>query len=77
MALYDAVAAVAFARPELVDWREARIDIEVAGQVTRGRTVVEVRPGRGGEFNAQFAAEIDVEKAKAVILDTLRAEASW
>jgi inosine-uridine nucleoside N-ribohydrolase len=77
MALYDAVAAVAFARPELVTWREARIDIEVVGDLTRGRTVVEVRPGRGGEFNAQFAADIDVEMAKAVILETLRAEAGW
>ena len=76
MALYDAVAAVAFAYPDHVTWREARIDVELSGGLTRGRTVVEVRPGRA-EFNAAYGADIDVDKAKAVILETLRAEASW
>ncbi len=76
MALYDAVAAVAFAYPDHVTWREARIDVELAGGLTRGRTVVEARPGRA-EFNAAYGADIDVDKAKAVILETLRAEASW
>jgi Inosine-uridine nucleoside N-ribohydrolase len=76
MALYDAVAAVAFAHPELVAWREAKIDVELAGTLTRGRTVVEVRPGRG-TFNASFGATIDAAKAKTIILETLRAEASW
>jgi inosine-uridine nucleoside N-ribohydrolase len=76
MALYDAVAAVAFAYPEHVTWREARLDVELSGTFTRGRTVVETRPGRG-EFNAAFGVRIDVDKAKTVILETLRAEASW
>lgn len=76
MALYDAVAAVAFVFPEHVTWREARIDIELSGTLTRGRTVVETRTGRG-EFNATYGVDIDVEKAKAVILETLHAEASW
>ncbi len=76
MALYDAVAAVAFVFPEHVTWREARIDVELSGALTRGRTVVETRPGRG-EFNGAYGVEIDVEKAKAIILETLHAEASW
>lgn len=76
MALYDAVAAVAFAFPEHVTWREARLDIELSGTLTRGRTVIETRAGRG-EFNAAYGVEIDVEKAKAIILETLHAEASW
>ncbi|WP_117192264.1 nucleoside hydrolase [Rhizobium terrae] len=76
MALYDAVAAVAFAYPDHVTWREARLDVELSGALTRGRTVIEVRPGRA-EFNAAYGVEIDVDKAKAVILETLRAEASW
>lgn len=76
MALYDAVAAVAFAYPDHVTWREVRLDVELAGTVTRGRTVVETRSGRG-EFNAAFGADIDIDRAKTIILETLRAEASW
>lgn len=76
MSLYDAVAAVCFVQPDLVTWQPARIDIELAGTVTRGRTVVETRSGRG-EFNAAFAAAIDADRAKTIILDALRAEASW
>ncbi|MDO1584205.1 nucleoside hydrolase [Rhizobium oryzicola] len=75
MALYDAIAAVAFVQPDLVTWREARIDIELAGTFTRGRTVVEQRSGRA-PFNAAFAADIDVEAARAMILDVLKEEAS-
>ena len=76
MSLYDAVAAVAFVQPDLVTWGEARIDMELAGAVTRGRTVVETRSGRG-EFNARFAADIDAQRAKDIILSALKAEASW
>jgi len=76
MPLYDAVAAVALAYPEAVNWQEARIDVELGRGLTRGRTVVETRRGRGS-FNAVFGAAIDVEKARAVILETLRAEATW
>ncbi|AYD02382.1 nucleoside hydrolase [Neorhizobium sp. NCHU2750] len=76
MSLYDAVAAVCFVRPDLATWQAARIDIELAGTLTRGRTVVETRVGRG-EFNASFAADIDADKAKTIILEALRAEASW
>ncbi len=76
MPLYDAVAAVALAYPEAVTWQEARIDVELGGGLTRGRTVVETRRGRG-RFNAVFGAAIDVEKARTVILETLRAEATW
>jgi len=76
MALYDAVAAVAFAYPEPATWREARIDVELAGLLTRGRTVVESRGGRA-EFNAAYGVDIDAGKARSIILETLRSEASW
>ena len=77
MALYDAVAAFAFAYPDHVTWREARIDMETAGTVTRGRTVVETRAAKVSGFNGSYAAEIDVEKARDTILETLKAEATW
>lgn len=75
MSLYDAVAAVAFTRPDLVKWRAARLDVELQGSHTRGRTVVEIREGRA-EFNAHFAEDIQVEQARDLILQALRDEAS-
>ncbi|TWF52120.1 nucleoside hydrolase [Neorhizobium alkalisoli] len=76
MALYDAVAGFAFVEPEHVTWREARLDVELAGTVTRGRTVIETRPGRG-TFNVIYAVDVAVEEARTAILETLRAEATW
>jgi len=60
-----------------VTGREARIDMETAGTVTRGRTVVETRAAKVSGFNGSYAAEIDVEKARDTILETLKAEATW
>jgi purine nucleosidase len=75
MSLYDAVAAVAFIRDDLVTWRRARLDVELCGTHTRGRTVVETRAGRA-PFNADYAVDIDVEAARKIILDVLKSEAS-
>lgn len=74
MSLYDGVAAVAFTRPDLVEWREARLDVELQGQHTRGRTVIETRHGRG-VFNAHYAQGIRVEEARDLILQVLQNEA--
>ncbi|MGZ9723880.1 nucleoside hydrolase [Rhizobium miluonense] len=73
MALYDPTAAAIFVAPEIAVLRHARIDAELQGRHTRGRTVVETRASHG-EFNAHFAAEIDVEKARAIIFDALLRE---
>jgi purine nucleosidase len=73
-ALYDPVAAVAFTRPDLVSFRPARIDVELAGTLTRGRTVVDPRPA--AIPNARYAVDIDVEAARRVILDALAAAAA-
>lgn len=73
MALYDPVAAVAFCYPELVTWQKARIDVELQGTFTRGRTVLEARPGRA-VFNARYGAEVNAERARDIILKTLVVE---
>ncbi|MEZ2133013.1 MULTISPECIES: nucleoside hydrolase [unclassified Sinorhizobium] len=75
MALYDPTAAAAFTMPDLVTYRSARIDVELYGQHTRGRTVIETRASHG-TFNAQFAADIDADRAHAIILGALVKEAS-
>ncbi|MBB3646742.1 purine nucleosidase [Rhizobium sp. BK619] len=74
MAIYDPSAAVAFVAPDIVGFRPARIDVELQGSLTRGRTVVETRATHA-TFNAQFAAEIDAERARGIILAALVNEA--
>ncbi|NEJ70331.1 nucleoside hydrolase [Rhizobium phaseoli] len=74
MAIYDPTAAIAFVAPDVVSFRPARIDIELQGALTRGRTVVETRATHA-TFNAQFAADIDVDRARVIILEALVNEA--
>ncbi|MFC5756363.1 nucleoside hydrolase [Rhizobium sp. GCM10022189] len=74
MAIYDPSAAVAFVAPQVVSFRPARIDVELQGQHTRGRTVVETRATHA-TFNAQFAADIDADMARVIILAALVNEA--
>lgn len=72
MALYDPAAA--FALTPAVAFRPARIEVELAGSLTRGRTVVDSRATAAP--NAHFAAETDPQTARAAILGALLAEAS-
>ncbi|MBB4293012.1 purine nucleosidase [Rhizobium leguminosarum] len=74
MAIYDPCAAVAFVAPDIVSFRPARIDVELQGALTRGRTVVETRAAHAN-FNAQFAADIDADRARVIILAALVNEA--
>ncbi len=74
MAIYDPTAAAIFVEPDIATLRHARIDAELQGQHTRGRTVVETRASHG-QFNAHFAAEIDAERARRIVFDALMREA--
>jgi len=74
MALYDPTAAAIFIAPEVAGFRHARIDAELQGQHTRGRTVVETRAAHG-EFNAHYAADIDADAVRRLFLEALAAEA--
>ncbi|KQR30844.1 nucleoside hydrolase [Rhizobium sp. Leaf155] len=76
MALYDPCAAVAMVDPESVTWKPARIDIELQGGLTRGRTVVEARSAHAERFNAHYAESVDAEYARKIILGALVGEAN-
>ncbi|MGF6176318.1 nucleoside hydrolase [Ensifer sp. 4252] len=75
MAIYDPAAAVAFVNAGAVSFRKARIDAELAGTLTRGRTVVEIRESHGA-FNAEYATDVHAEAARAQILGALMKEAA-
>lgn len=74
MAIYDPIAAAIFVAPEIASLRHSRIDVELQGSHTRGRTVVEIRTSHA-RFNAQHAVEIDAEAARVIILGALVSEA--
>ncbi|THV15803.1 nucleoside hydrolase [Rhizobium rhizophilum] len=75
MALYDAVAAAAFVRGDLVTVQKARIDMECGNGLTRGRTIVETRSSHG-VFNAEFVADCDAAAIKAIVGSALHWEAA-
>jgi inosine-uridine nucleoside N-ribohydrolase len=58
--MHDPVALAYALRPELLEVREARVDVDCAWGQGRGRTNVDFR-GRGGAVNATVAVGIDSE----------------
>ena len=74
MALYDPTAAAIFIAPDIASFRHVRVDVELQGRHTRGRTVVETRASHA-VFNAHYAAKIDVERARGIVLGALVNEA--
>jgi inosine-uridine nucleoside N-ribohydrolase len=58
--MHDPVALAYALRPELLEVREARIEVDCAWGQGRGRTNVDFR-GRGGSVNATVAVGIDSE----------------
>ncbi|MGK9285488.1 nucleoside hydrolase [Sinorhizobium meliloti] len=75
MAIYDPCAAVALVDGNAVLFRPARIDVELAGALTRGRTVVETR-GSHETFNAHYAVDVDAERVRGHLLGALAKEAA-
>jgi purine nucleosidase len=73
MAIYDPTAAAAFVRDDIVDFRAARIDVELGGTHTRGRTIVETRSHV--TFNAHYAVDVRAGAARDLILGALLDEA--
>ncbi|MCB9943918.1 MAG: nucleoside hydrolase [Geminicoccaceae bacterium] len=69
MALYDPVAAAALACPELFTFAAARIDVELAGRHTRGRTVVDQRDPVAA--NARIVDSLDAATVKSLCLSAL------
>jgi purine nucleosidase len=69
MALYDPVAAAAFLCPDLFTAAPARIEVELAGHHTRGRTVTDLR--LGATHNATVFTNCDADAVRALCLSGL------
>src|SRR5262249_14652689 len=65
--LKDALGIVALAQPAALTTRPAIVDVEVRGELTRGMSVVDARPGRREAANADLAVSVDVAAVRAYI----------
>lgn len=73
MSIYDAMAAVAFVAEDIIRFVDVRADIELAGILSRGRTIFQQRDGVTP--NAKLAVAVETAQARAIILGALAWEA--
>ena len=71
--IHDAVAVGHLAVPGLVETRRYRVDVETRGELTRGRTVVDVEGVSGLPPNADVGVSIDRERFIELLFDAVRA----
>jgi purine nucleosidase/pyrimidine-specific ribonucleoside hydrolase len=69
--MHDPVALAYALRPELLEVRRARVEVDCAWGLGRGRTNVDFR-GRAGEPNANVAVGIDSDRFLAFLLERIR-----
>ncbi len=70
--LHDPLAAAVCLFPDLVKTEKCHVDVELRGELTRGMTVVD-RRGRTplGEENINVALEVDAERFKTMLMNSL------
>jgi pyrimidine-specific ribonucleoside hydrolase len=69
--IHDAVAVAWLADPAMVVGRPVRIDIEIAGGHTRGRTVADEEGLAGRPVNAEVGVTIDRERLIDMVVDAV------
>jgi inosine-uridine nucleoside N-ribohydrolase len=67
--IHDAVAVAHLAYPGLVTTVRTNVTMELTGEFTRGRTVVDLRAVTGREPNAEVGVDIDRDRFIAIIRD--------
>lgn len=70
-ALHDALAMLAAVEPDVITTEKYHVDIETAGTHTRGQTVVDLFGVGGGEPNADVAMDLNLERFKEVIQQSI------
>jgi inosine-uridine nucleoside N-ribohydrolase len=67
--VHDALCIAALIDPAVIATRPAHIDVELTGELTRGRTVVDLRPISGQPANATWAHGADRERFLELLVD--------
>jgi pyrimidine-specific ribonucleoside hydrolase len=70
--LHDALAVAHLLRPEVIKTRGMNVEIETAGEFTRGRTVADVYGISGRAPNAEVALEVNLPLFKKMLFEAIR-----
>jgi inosine-uridine nucleoside N-ribohydrolase len=70
--LEDVVGVFALSRPDGMTTRPANVDIETRGELTRGMSVVDSRPGTREEPNLDLAVNVDIAAIRKYMDSVLR-----
>jgi purine nucleosidase len=69
--VHDPCAVARVARPELVECRDAYVEVELAGRLTTGMTVTDFREVKGRPFNARAGTSLAVDGFWDLFIDAL------
>ncbi|WP_437188424.1 nucleoside hydrolase [Planctomicrobium sp. SH668] len=70
--LPEVVALAAITQPRLFEQRPMRVDVEVAGELTRGMTIFDRRQGIGNQPNIDVVTEIDQIGVRDYVMRLIR-----
>jgi inosine-uridine nucleoside N-ribohydrolase len=68
--LKDVLGVAALAQPNLFETRPLRVDVEVSGELTRGMSVVDARPGAKNDTNVDLAVGLDRARLREYLKST-------
>lgn len=69
--LHDPCAVLAVTHPQVIEYTDRPVDVELAGTLTRGMTVVDRRPSPGGEPNVAHGHTLDHPAARTLVLEAI------
>lgn len=70
--LHDALAVSYLIDESILELKDFYVDIETKGELTRGKTVVDVYGVTGKEKNVKVAVDLDLKKFKSLIFEMLK-----
>lgn len=71
--MHDPCAVLAVTHPELIQHTRRHVDVELNGQLTRGMTIVDQRPGAPAGGNVDHGHTIDNHTARGLFLEAVAA----
>ena len=70
--VHDALALSAAIWPDVINTKHLNVSIETKGELTLGQTVTDIYGITGKKPNALVALEVDVERMRGIMIDTIK-----